>query len=107
MFSDKSTFRLIRGVPKVVHCTSTTSWFDPKFTVKTVKHSASVMVWSTFSGNIGHAGLYFLPKNVTIKGSNYIHILKVICLHSGGVINVTISCMMGPQQINQNLSQNF
>ena len=76
MFSDKSTFRLVRGVPKMVHRPRTTSQFDLKFTVKTVKYLASVIVWSAFSENMGHAGLYFLPKNVTIKGSNYIHILK-------------------------------
>ena len=76
MFSDECTFRLVRGVPKMVRRPSTASRFDPKFTVKTVKHPASVMVWNAFSGNMGRAGLYFLPKNVTIKGSNYIHVLK-------------------------------
>ena len=34
------------------------------------------MVWRAFSGNLGRAGLYFLPKNVTMKGSIYIIILK-------------------------------
>ena len=76
MFSDESTFRLVRGVPKMLHLPSIAFRFDPKFTVKTVKHPASVVVWGAFSGNMGRAGLHFLPKNVTIKGSNYIHILK-------------------------------
>ena len=76
MFSDESTFRLVRGVPKMVRRPSTASRFDPKFTVKTVKHPASVMVWGLLSGNMGHAGLYFLPKNVTMKGGNYIHVLR-------------------------------
>ena len=75
MFSDESTFRLVRGFPKMVRRPNTASRFDPKFTIKTVKHPASVTVWGAFSGNMGRAGLYFLPKNVTMKG-NYIHILK-------------------------------
>ena len=55
---------------------STASRFDPKFTDKTVKHPVSVMVWDAFSGNMGHAGLYFLPENVIMKRSNYNHVLK-------------------------------
>ena len=46
--------------------------FDSKFTVKTMKHPGSVIVWGAFSGNMGRAGLYFLPKNATMKGSIYI-----------------------------------
>ena len=76
MFSDESTFRLVRKVPKTVRRPCTAFRFDSKFTVKTVKHPASVMVWDAFSGNMGPAVLYFLSKNVTMKGSNYIHILK-------------------------------
>ena len=76
IFSDENNFRLVKGVPKMVRRPSTASQFDLKFTVKTVKHPASVMVWGAFSGNMGRAGLYFLPKNVTMKGSNYIHVLK-------------------------------
>ena len=30
------------------------------------------MVWVAFSGNRGRGGLYFLSKNVTMKGNNYI-----------------------------------
>ena len=76
MFSDESTFTLVRGVPKMVRRPSSASRHDPKFTVKTMKHPVSVMVWGAFSGNLGRVGLYFLPKNVTIKGSIYINILK-------------------------------
>ena len=52
------------------------SRFDPRYTAKTVKHPDSVMVWGAFSGNCGRAGLYFLPKNVTMWGSNYIEVLQ-------------------------------
>ncbi|XP_076811815.1 uncharacterized protein LOC143458825 [Clavelina lepadiformis] len=76
MFSDESTFRLVRGVPKMVRRPSTASRYDPKYTVKTMKHPGSVMVWGAFSGNMDRAGLYFLPRNVTKKGSNYITVLK-------------------------------
>ena len=55
---------------------SSASRYDPKFTVKTMKHPVSVMVWGDFSGNLGRAGLYLLPKNVTKKGNIYINILK-------------------------------
>ena len=55
---------------------SSASQYDPKFTVKTTKHSGSVMVWGASSGNLGRAGLYFVPKNVTTKRSIYINILK-------------------------------
>ena len=75
MFSDESTFRL-KGGSKMVQHSSTTSQYNSKFTAKTVKHPASVMVWEAFGGKKGSAGLYFLPKNVTMKGCNYIHILK-------------------------------
>jgi len=45
MFSDESTFKLVRGVPNMVRRPSTASRYDPKFKVKTVKHPGSVMVW--------------------------------------------------------------
>ena len=54
---------------------SSASHYDSKFTVKTTKHLGSVMVWGAFRGNLGQAGLYFLPKNLTMKGSIYINIL--------------------------------
>ena len=76
MFSDESTFTLVRGVPKMVRPPSSASRYDPKFTVKTTKHPGSVMVWGASSGNLGRPGLYFVPKNVTMRGSIYIDILK-------------------------------
>ena len=52
MFSDKSTFTLIRGVPKLIRRPSSTSRYDLKCVVKTTKHPVSVMVWGAFSGNL-------------------------------------------------------
>lgn len=76
MFSDESTFRLVRGESKIVRRPSSVSRYDPKYTVKTVKHPDSVMVWGAFSGNKGRGGLYFLPKNVTMRGTNYLEVLR-------------------------------
>ena len=67
---------MVRGVPKMVRRPSSASRYGPKFTVKTMKDPGSVMVWGAFSGNLGRAGLYFLKKNVTMKGSTNINILK-------------------------------
>ena len=76
MWSDESTFRLVRGGSSLVRRPSTVSRYDAHYTVKTVKHPDSVMVWACFSGKRGRGGLYFLPKNVTMKGANYIDVLK-------------------------------
>ena len=76
MWSDESTFRLVRGGSKVVRRPKDVSRYNERYTVKTVKHPESVMVWGCFSGEKGRGGLYFLPKNVTMKGSNYIDVLK-------------------------------
>ena len=76
MFSDESTFTLVRELSKIVRHPSSASPYNQKFTIKTMKCPGSVMVWETFSGNLGRAGLYFLPKNVTMKGSIYMNILK-------------------------------
>ena len=76
MFSDESTFRLIRGTSKLVRRPSGASRYDPKYTVKTGKHPDSVMVCGAFSENMVRAGFYFLPKNVTMKSANYIEVLR-------------------------------
>ncbi|XP_072401695.1 uncharacterized protein [Diabrotica undecimpunctata] len=76
MFSDESTFRLIKGSSKFVRRPNTASRYDSKFTVKTVKYPKSVMAWGAFSGNKGRARLYFLTKNVTMRASNYVTVLE-------------------------------
>ena len=53
--------------------------YDLKFMVKTTRHPGSVLVWGASSGNLGQAGLYFVPKNVTIKGSIYIILKEHLC----------------------------
>lgn len=50
--------------------------YDPKYTVKTFKFPASVMVQGCFSGLKGNGGLYFLEKNVTMNAALYGNVLK-------------------------------
>ena len=66
MFSDKSTSTIARGVPKLLRRPRSASRYDPKLAIKTTKYPGSVMVWGAFSGNLGQAGLYFLPKNLAM-----------------------------------------
>ena len=75
MFSDESTFRLVREGYKLVRRPQGVSRYASMYTIKTVKHPESVMVWGAFSGNKGRGGLYFLPKNVTMRGDNYLRVL--------------------------------
>jgi transposase len=76
MYSDESTFRCIRAVKTKVRRPSGSNRFDSRFTVKTVKHPDSVMVWGCFSGAVGRGGLYFLPKNATMNGERYQEVLE-------------------------------
>ena len=59
MFSDESTFRLVRRGSKMIRRPPGSSRYDTMYTVKTVKHPDSVMVWGAFSGNHGRGGLYY------------------------------------------------
>lgn len=86
IFSDESTFGLIRGGPMMVRRPKCSSRYDTKFAVKTVKHLDRVMIWDTFCSEKGRAGLYFLPKNMTMNGSKYLevsqyHLLQFWPLH--------------------------
>ena len=44
MFSDESTFRLVRAESTIVRRPTTASRYDPKYSVKMMKHTASVKV---------------------------------------------------------------
>ena len=85
MFSEESTFRLVRGQSKVIRRPINVPRHDPRYTVKTVKHSDGVMVWGAFSGTHGQGGLYFLPKNATMRGSNYLQVLQSHLLPFWGI----------------------
>jgi hypothetical protein len=68
MYSDESMFRCIRSIRSMVRRPSGTDKFDFRYTVKMVKHPASLMVWVCFSGSFGHGGIFFLPPKVTMNG---------------------------------------
>ncbi len=76
MYSDESTFRRIRATRSLVRRPRGSNRFDSRFTVKTVKHPDSVMVWGCFSGAGGCGGLYFLPRNTTMNGEMYETVLE-------------------------------
>lgn len=76
MFSDESTFRLINPRGVIVRRPTTLCRYKHRYTISTVKHSASVMVWGCFSGTVGRGGLYFLPKNQTMNGPRYKEVLE-------------------------------
>ena len=76
MFSDESTFRMVRGASNVVRRPRRVSRYEEKYTVKTVKHPDSVMVWGAFDGVYGRGGLYFLPKGQTMNGATYLNVLQ-------------------------------
>ena len=75
MFCDESTSRLILRGYKLVRRPSGVSRYDSRYIIKTVKHPKSVMVWGAFGGDKGRGGLYFSPKNVTMRENNYLRIL--------------------------------
>lgn len=86
MFSDESTFRLVNSRMVRVRRPSTLCRYKNKYTVKTVKHSASLMIWGCFSGRVGRGGLFFLPKNVTMTAVRYKdvldnHLLRFMRIH--------------------------
>ncbi len=76
MFSDESTFRLINPRAQMVRRPKSMSRFLNRFTVKTVKHPPSIMVWACFSGKMGRASLYFLPANLTMNSERYLEVLE-------------------------------
>ena len=55
---------------------SSANRYDPRYTVPTVKHLQSVMVWGAFSSDKGRVELFIIPKNVMMNGDLYINILS-------------------------------
>ena len=79
MFSDESTFRLIRGcagVRRVRRFKGSIERYKNKHCLPTVKKSDSQMIWGCFSGKGGRAGLWFLPRNTTMRSQNYVECLQ-------------------------------
>ena len=56
---------------------------NPRYSVPTVKHSKSVMIWCCMSSQ-GRSALTFLPPNTTMNGERYLQVLKEkLQLHMG------------------------
>ena len=86
MFSDESNFKTIRATARQTVRRPSGTRFDPRFTRKTVKHPAGVMVWGCFSGLKGRGGLFFLPKGTTMNSDWYVecldnHLLPFMRIH--------------------------
>ena len=75
MFSDESRFVTFSNRRRSVRRPLGSDRNDPRFTQKTVKHPASVMVWGCFSAK-GRGGLRFLEKGVTMNSERYIETLE-------------------------------
>lgn len=83
LFSDESTFRQY-GSDKVVVRRPEGKRFEFRYTVPTVKHSVSVMVWGCFAAE-GVGELYFLPERITMNAANYEMVLES-CLRRNKII---------------------
>ena len=86
MFSDESTFKCIRSACNRVRRPPGSNKFASKYTIKTVKHPDSVMLWGAYNGKMVRAGVYFLPKKCTMNSERYIelletHFLQMFSLH--------------------------
>ena len=74
LFSDESTFqqfvvrkRHVRRPPG--------KRYDDKYTVSTMKHPPSQMIWGAMSQH-GIGGLFFLPSRTTMNGEKYVQLLS-------------------------------
>ena len=74
LFFDESTFQ--QFVVRKRHVRKPTGKrFDERYTIPTVKHPPSQMVWGAMSRN-GVAALSFLPPETTINGPKYVQMLR-------------------------------
>lgn len=76
LWSDESTFQMFNHHHRRVRRPPSISRYNIAYTLPTVKHPVSVMVWGCFSGLRGRGGLFFLPKNTMMNGDRYIRVLK-------------------------------
>ncbi len=76
MFSDESTFRIVNSRGAKARRPKTISQYKHRYTIPTVRYSASVMVWACFNSSQGSGGLYFLLKNQTMNGERYLKVLQ-------------------------------
>jgi transposase len=75
MFSDESLFKQFDDKKQFVRYESGANRYDPKYTLKTVKHAPHIMVWGAFSAK-GPGPLIFLPAGQMMNGTTYLHLLQ-------------------------------
>lgn len=76
IFSDESSFKCVRASARTVRRPPKSNRYDPRYTIKTVTHSLSLMVWGSFSGEHGAGELFFLEPKQTMNGDVYLDVLK-------------------------------
>ena len=74
LWSDESTFTVTGNASKTVYRLPGSDPNLAQYTVKTVKHPSSLMVWSCFSYH-GVGELVILPKNEMMNQYNYLELL--------------------------------
>ena len=74
LFSDESTIQQF-GTRKQQVRRPVGTRFEDRYTVATMKHPPSVMIWGAMPSN-GTAGLFFLPKGTTMNGARYLEMLQ-------------------------------
>jgi transposase len=75
MFTDESTFQQLRGASYNYVRRPPSQRYNPKYTIKTVKHPPSVMVWGGISAN-GRCGLHIFQKGEKVNATKYIEVLQ-------------------------------
>ena len=83
MFTDESTFQQVRSCGYNYIRRPPNKRYDPKYTIKTVKHPPSVMCWGAITAH-GRAGLSHLPNGARLNSAGYIKILQEnVQIHMG------------------------
>ena len=75
MFTDESTFQQVRNCGSNYVRPPLGQRFNPKFTIKTVKHPPSIMCWGGITAR-GRGPLTMIPKGQTVTAKSYIAILE-------------------------------
>ena len=75
MFSDESTFLQVRGTGSNHVRRPKGEWFNPRYTVKTVKHPPSCMVWGAITAH-GRTGLVIFGQSEKVNATCYLKLLE-------------------------------
>ena len=111
MFSDESDFQVFKMGSTTVRRPRSLGRFDPRYTVLTVKHPQSVMVWGCFSGEKGRRGLYSLLQNKKMNAELYLqvleeHMLNFFHIHGSEVFMQDSASCHKARKITRYLEQN-